>query len=67
MIERALAEGSTFLQRDEAVVHLVETEPGRYFYVVVNVERDLVITVSDHRVRPREVARLIERFGWEPK
>jgi hypothetical protein len=53
------------MQRDRAAVYLLETEPGRYFYVVENAERDLIVTVSDRRVPLHEVERLIARFGWE--
>lgn len=54
-----------FVQRDGAAVHLLETEPGRYFYVVENTDRDLIVTVSDRRIGRHEVERLIERFEWE--
>lgn len=53
------------MQRDGATVHVLETEPGRYFYVVENLERQLVITVSDRRVQHHEIERLTTRYGWE--
>jgi hypothetical protein len=54
-----------FIQRDGAMIHLLETEPGRYFYVVENADKELVVTVSDRRVRRHEIEHLTERFGWE--
>lgn len=54
-----------FVQRDGATIHLLETAPGRYFYVVENAERDLIVTVSDQRIGRHEIERLTERFGWE--
>ncbi len=64
-ILRARSEGVSFVQEDGAVVHLLETEPGRYFYVVEDAERDMIGTVSDRRVRRHEIERLTTRFGWE--
>ena len=53
------------MQADGAIVHLLQTEPGRYFYVVENVVRDLIVTVSDWRVRWHQLERLITRYGWD--
>lgn len=44
---------------------MLEIEPGRYFYVVENADLDLIVTVSDRRVRHHEIERLTKRFGWE--
>lgn len=64
-IARARNEGTRFIQRDGAIIHLLEIEPGRYFYVVENADLDLIVTVSDRRVRHHEIERLTKRFGWE--
>ena len=66
-IDRARSEGTRSVQRDGAVIHFLETEPGRYFYVVENADLDLIVTVSDRTLRPHEIERLTERFGWERK
>lgn len=64
-IDDARSRGATFVQRDGALVHLVETEQGRYFYVVESAVRDLIITVSDRRVPRHEIERLTVKYGWE--
>lgn len=63
-IEQAKAEGVRFTQRDGALVYLVETELGRYFFVVENVESGVVITVSDRRLPAREIERFKVRYEW---
>lgn len=48
-------------------MYLVETEPGRYFFVVENVERGLVVTVSDRRMPKHQIERFTLRYGWRPQ
>jgi hypothetical protein len=42
----------------------LKTAPERFFYVVENLERQLIVTVSDRRVRRRGIDRLSVRYDW---
>lgn len=63
-IEHVRAAGARYLQDDGAVVCLLETEPGRYLFVVENPREQLVITVSDRRLPRHQIQRFILRYGW---
>lgn len=63
-VERCRTEGRRFIQRDGALVYLLQTEPGRYFFVVENPAARRIVTVSDRRVPEHEIERFIVRYGW---
>jgi hypothetical protein len=50
-----------------ASVFLTETEPGRYFFTVVNEASNLVVTVSDKKLPWDAIQTFMDEYGRMPK
>ena len=66
-IIQAQQEGAQFEQADGAIVHLIETDPGRYFYVVYNQVTNTIVTVLDYRLTWEAVEHFRGLYGWVAK